>query len=71
LAVGPTEVLNSGFLQLSTRQVEISNRVQDIMQTLMEANKSARINPSSAIPPANQGRSIVDAGIGSSIDFNA
>lgn len=68
MAVGPTESLNSGVLQMPPEQVQNATRAMQLIVDMMRGLLNARINPSSAIPPSGQGAGIVDRGIGSSLD---
>jgi hypothetical protein len=61
----------SRYYQVTAEQVQISRRIGDIIMQLMRGLCTSCINPSAAIPPANQGQYNRDAGIGTSLDISA
>ena len=73
MALGPTERLASGVLQITPEQRRIAVESIALFLQLMRGQVGARINPSQAIPPADNQAGVLDAspGIGSVIAFRA
>ena len=71
MAITASDLIDRGSYQLIPQQVEITNRIFNIVQSLALGVENARVNPSAAIPPADQPFYVRDVGIGSKIDFSA
>jgi hypothetical protein len=71
MAVGPTESLQGSIYHLTPFQVQISNQVARLIQNTMKGVKTFRINPDTAIPPANSPQNVRSEGIGGQLDLSA
>ncbi|GEM_PF-6907584 len=72
MAVGPTEALQApNVFHITQSQADISGRMSTMVVNVLRGMLTAKVNPDSAIPPANSPQSLRTEGIGSQLDLDA